>query len=74
MLFDWERSLVNNGRAVLAALYFGRLFEEVGGPRKPLRRLTRLARCGLLPHSTEILRRDVLSERFALRNELNGRL
>jgi len=64
-LLPWERSLASNGRAVLAALYFGHLREEAGGVKRPLRRLTGLARSGLLPHSTGFLNANAIRERIA---------
>lgn len=56
MLSEWERCLLGNGRAVLAALLHGRytLRTEQSSIRKPVNTLNRLEKLGLIPHFSDI--------------------
>lgn len=49
----WESAMLQNGRAVLSALYFGRL--EGAGFRGGIRLLRQLDRAGLIPNSSRVL-------------------
>jgi len=62
-LTEWERVLLRNGRAVLAALYTREVQVTCQGDRTGVRRLKKLDRLGLLPHGLDWLTPAHLRER-----------
>lgn len=74
-----ERLMLKNGRAVLAAIYYGKLhYLSMDEPEYGLGELLKLERNGLLPHQhflldpSEIERRDLIQQTLILTAPKNG--
>lgn len=63
LLTNWERTLLANGRALLAALNVGYGWMKGDSFRVPVLDLQRLDRLGLLPHDRFRLDRGILDRR-----------
>ena len=61
----WRANLVTNGRAILAALYFGRISEENDWGGHTLRWLAHLDQSGHLPHEDNQYGREKVKKRLA---------
>lgn len=65
-LHHWEMDLLRNGRAVLAALYYGEVLMAAEGHRHSVSHLAELERRGLLPNKPEFLSQERIDERLML--------
>lgn len=71
VVLPWEETLLDNGRAALAALYFRKVYIDGEAREFSLSALRRIQRNGLLPHGMFTLNQEEISRRIRTIQALN---
>ncbi|WP_369340496.1 hypothetical protein [Comamonas guangdongensis] len=68
LVAGWEKTVLENGRALLAAIFHRHFFITGNAKRHSLNSLTRFKKMGVLPHDLLLLSNQSLQARRSQRN------